>query len=237
MSNSKPTKFSRRSFIGTSLIGITGISMLPVLTSCAEKDKNIKLGFIGLGKQAMFLLGSFIALDGVTVVAGCDVYAIKRERFLKRTKDFYTEAEKEVDVKVYEKYEELLADKNIDAVVIASPDFWHAKMAIDACKAGKDIYLEKPLTYSIREGQELVKTVREYDRVLAVGSQQRSDPAFQHAVKMVREGHLGDIEKVNIYIGEDIHPTPYNEPKEPLPDGLNWDLWIGLRLSIIITLP
>ena len=132
---------------------------------------------------------------------------------------------KKSKVETYEKFEDLLARQDIDAVVIAVPDHSHARIAIAACKAGKDVYLEKPMTFTIREGQELKKVVRETGRILGIGSQQRSDPNFQHAVKLVQNGALGKISLVNAYVG--APPTPYNLPEEPVPADLNWDLWLG----------
>lgn len=226
MGKQKKNGISRRSFIGTSLIGVAGISLLPGCGLNAGK-KNINLGFIGVGQQAMFLAGSFMKIDGVKLVACADVYGRKRERFVSRVNSWYKEKGVATDVIAYEDYKELLARPDIDAVVIATPDHWHAMMAIDACLAGKDIYLEKPLTFTIEEGQKLVKTVRDNRRILAVGSQQRSDPGFSHAVKMVRDGRIGDLEKIQVYVGTDPHPQPNNLPEEAIPDDLNWELWLG----------
>lgn len=219
--------FSRRRFIGTSAAGAAGIVFLPSISSCTNKEKNneITLGFIGLGRQGMFLLDGFINLEGVKVVAGCDVYGIKRTRFENRINEFYADCENPVEVKTYERSSDLLSRKDIDAVVIATPDHWHALIAIEACKAGKDVYLEKPMTFTIKEGEELVKTVRSTNRILGVGSQQRSDPNFQHAVKMAQGGLLGKIKKVNAFVG--APPIPYTLPVEELPGDLNWDLWLG----------
>lgn len=221
------SSWSRRRFIGSAAAGMAGVAMLPgLVTSCKSKpDTDIRLGFIGMGRQSMFLLNGFIQIPGVKVLAGCDVYGIKRKRFEKRVTDFYTKAGKSVKVETYEKYEELLAREDLNAVVIAVPDHNHAMIAIAACKAGKDVYLEKPMTFTIREGQELKNVVRETDRILGVGSQQRSDPGFQHAVKLVQTGALGKILKVNAYVG--APPTPYNLPEEPVPADLNWDRWLG----------
>jgi len=130
-----------------------------------------------------------------------------------------------VAVDVYENYKDLIARDDIDAVVIATPDHWHAFIAIAACNAKKNVYLEKPLTFTIKEGQELVKAVRNNGVILGVGSQQRSDPNFQHAVKMVQEGKIGKIEKINAYVG--APPKPYDLPEEPVPADLNWPLWLG----------
>jgi predicted dehydrogenase len=229
--------WSRRRFLGSAALGMAGMVVIPNLTtSCKGKTKakavagvpagdEINLGFIGMGQQSMFLLSGFLQVPGVKVLAGCDVYGIKRKRFEKRVTDFYKKAGKEIRIETYEKFEDLLARQDIDAVVIAVPDHYHALIAIAACKAGKDVYLEKPMTFTIKEGQELKKAVRENNRVLAVGSQQRSDAGFQHAVKLVQTGALGKISKVNAYVG--APPTPYNLPEEPIPADLNWDLWLG----------
>jgi len=228
MKKSNPRNYSRRRFIGTTAAGMAGITIIPSLSSCAKPaaaGNDITIGFIGLGRQAMFLLNAFINIEGVKVVAGCDVYGRKRTRFENRVNEFYTKAEKDVEVKSYEKYTELIGREDIDAVVVAIPDHWHALVAIEACKAGKDVYLEKPMTFTIKEGQELVKTVRSTNRIVGIGSQQRSDPNFQHAVKLVQGGSLGTIEKVYAYVG--APPIPYNLPEEELPEDLNWDLWLG----------
>lgn len=227
--------WTRRRFLGSAAFGIAGMAVIPALTtSCRGKSKSaedissedeITLGFIGLGQQAMFLLNGFLQVSGVKVLAGCDVYGIKRERFERRVNNFYSDAGKDIKVDLYEKYQDLLAREDIDAVVIAVPDHNHAMIAIAACKAGKDVYLEKPMTFTINEGQELKKAVREYNRVLAVGSQQRSDAGFKHAVNLVQTGALGKITKVNAYVG--APPKPYDLPEEPIPEDLNWDLWLG----------
>lgn len=224
MNKEHAKKVSRRSFVQTSLMGAAGLTILPGFKSFAANE-NINLGFIGMGRQAMFLLNGFINIDGVKVLAGSDVYGVKRQRFEQRVSGHYKSKGTSVDVKTYEKYQDLLAREDIDAVVIATPDHWHALIAIDAIKAGKDVYLEKPLTFTIQEGKALRKAVRKYDRILGVGSQQRSDPNFQHAVKLVQDGKLGEIEKVMVNIGDP--PKPYDLPREILPVDLNWDLWLG----------
>lgn len=227
-------KLSRRKFIKTAAIGTLGVAALPqFLTSCnySKKAKGkmddgiIRLGFIGLGQQAMYLLQGYLGMPGVEVVAGSDVYGIKRERFERRVNRYYSELAQEMQVQTYENYKELLDRDDIDAVVIATPDHWHAFIAIEACKAKKDIYLEKPLTFTIREGQMLVKAVRDNGVILAVGSQQRSDNNFQHAVKLVQDGKIGKIERVYTYVG--APPIPYDLPEEPIPADLNWPLWLG----------
>ena len=220
------TNSSRRNFLKYSAIGVAGMSLFPgIITSCKGEKDMINLGFIGVGQRAMTLLNAFIQIPGVRVTAGCDVYGIKRQRFENFVKKFYNKNNVTSPFKTYEKFEDLLEDKNVDAVVIATPDHQHARIAIAACKAGKDIYLEKPVTFTISEGQQLRKTVRESGRILAIGSQQRSDPNFQNAVHLVQSGKLGKIEKVNAYVG--APPKPYDLPKEEIPEDLNWNLWLG----------
>jgi len=220
--------WTRRQFLGAAVAGAAGVAIIPHLSGCKPKvtdDGSVKLGFIGLGRQAMFLMNGFLQIEGVKVLAGCDVYGIKRQRFENRVKKFYADKGLEATVDTYEKYQDLIARQDIDAVVIAVPDHNHAMLAIAALKAGKDVYLEKPMTFTIKEGQELRKVVRENDRILGVGSQQRSSPEFQHAVKMVQTGAIGKILTVNAYVG--APPTPYDLPEETLPADLNWDLWLG----------
>lgn len=218
--------WSRRQFLGASAIGMAGLAVLPALSGCTPPaDTDLKIGFIGLGRQGMFLLDGFLHIPGVKAVAACDVYGIKRKRFERRVNAFYTKAGKPVKVETYEKYQDILNREDIHAVVIAVPDHSHAYIAIAALKAGKDVYLEKPMTFTIREGQELKKVVRETGRIFGLGSQQRSDPNFQHAVNLVQTGAIGKITNVKAYVG--APPKPYDLPEEKLPVDLNWDLWLG----------
>ena len=206
----------------------------PAPATRKSANGKIGMGFIGLGQQAMYLLSGFMSMEDVRVIAGCDVYDVKRDRFVKRVTKYYQEkGEKKVKVDVYEDYQDLLARPDIDAVVIATPDHQHAVIAIAACKAGKDVYLEKPLTLTIYEGQQLVKAVRKYNRILQVGSQQRTSEEFIHAANLAREGELGAIRKLKVYVGRNnVNPTspapaPCNLPRMAVPAGLNWDKWLG----------
>jgi len=223
---SKKNNISRRSFLGTSLVGVAGLTLIPGCKIAVPSD-TLNIGFIGLGRQAIYLLSSFIRIEGVKVVAGADVYGRKAERFATYVKAYYDELGEKSKVKTYENYKELLDSKDIDAVVIASPDHWHYHIATDAVAAGKDVYLEKPLTFTIAEGQHLVKAVRSNDAILAVGSQQRSDASFKHAVKMASGGKLGTLQKIDVFIGDNPHPTPYDKPEEEIPADLNWEKWLG----------
>ena len=224
------TGLSRRRFLGTTAIGMAGLSIIPSLSSCtsssnANDSQIVRLGFIGMGMQATYLLNSFIQIPRVRVVAGCDVYGRKRTRFEMKVNEFYQNNNVDVEVKTYEKYQDLVAREDIDAIVIATPDHQHAIIAIAALKAGIDVYVEKPMTFTIQESQELRKVVGETGRILGVGSMQRSMSEFEHAIDIINSGVLGKIEKVNAYVG--APPKPYDLPKEEIPEDLNWDLWLG----------
>ncbi|NLS94243.1 MAG: Gfo/Idh/MocA family oxidoreductase [Planctomycetaceae bacterium] len=127
--------------------------------------------------------------------------------------------------KIYEDYRRLLDQKDIDVVTIGAPDHWHTKMVIDACRAGKDVYCEKPLTLTIDEGKLLTKVVKETGRVVQVGSWQRSDHRFRLAVEMVRQGRIGKLQTVEVVLGKNLTGGPF--PVRPVPGNLNWDLWQG----------
>ena len=200
-------------------------AMAPQETKKSDANDLINIGFIGLGQQAMHLLDGFIRLPGVRVVAGCDVYDIKRNRFEKWANYYYAEQGIKHKVDMYIRFEELLAREDIDAVVIATPDHQHARIAIAAAKAGKDIYLEKPLTFTVYEGQRLIEAVRANNRILQTGSMQRSYDEFIHAANVVREGKLGKISTIYAFAGEG--PKPYTLEKQEVPAGLDWDLWLG----------
>lgn len=190
-------------------------------------NDRINLGYIGVGKQSYTLLDSIGKCKETIVVAASDVYGIKLERFIK-------EAEKNNAKKVtacvegYHYYRELLQRNEIDAVVIASPDHWHAQMVVDAAKAGKDIYCEKPLALTIAEGRAMVNAVRKYDRVFQTGNMQRSWRDFRHACELVYNGYVGEIKEINVSVGEPVKQCDL--PTEEVPETLDWNEWIGPSL-------
>lgn len=185
----------------------------------------INLGFIGTGKQAFGLQRQFLQLADVRVMAAADVYRQKLDEFAKRAHAHYTEKSIEQKCQVYEDFEALLGNKDVDAVVIASPDHWHAVQAVMAAKAGKDIYCEKPLSLTVKEGRAMVNAARKYDRVFQTGSMQRSWKEFRQAVELVRNGYIGELQTVKVSVGPP--PKPYDLPEQPVPAGLNWQSWLG----------
>lgn len=126
---------------------------------------------------------------------------------------------------IYEDYRHILDNDKVDVVLIATPDHWHAKMVIDACRAGKDVYVEKPLTLTVDEGKVIRRVVEETKRVVQVGSWQRSDARYRLAVEMVRAGRLGKLRRVTCTTGPNPRGGPF--PTRPVPNSLNWDLWLG----------
>jgi predicted dehydrogenase len=217
---------SRKNFIRSTAVGAVGLSVLPWLTSFkASTNDTIRLGIIGLGRQSVHLTNGFQQIPGVKIIAGVDVYGIKRQRFEANVKKLQQEKQQTPEVTTYSNYQDLLDRKDIDAVVISTPDHWHAMIALAACKAGKDIYLEKPVTFTIVEGIKVCEAVRKNKLILGVGSQQRSDLNFQHAVNMVREGKLGTLKRINAWVGPT--PYPYTLPEETIPSDLDWDKWLG----------
>ena len=180
-----------------------------------------------MGKQMGGLLGSCLNRDDVEVLAVCDVDTTRREHAKKRVDTAYT-AKAGADYKgcaAYNDFREVVARKDIDLVIIATPDHWHAYIAIAAVRAGKDVYCEKPLTYNVHEAVELVKEVRKADRVFQVGSQQRSSKEFRIAAELVRNGVLGRVDAIHVSFGDPA--KPYTLPAETMEPGLDWDRWCG----------
>ena len=188
---------------------------------------QVAVGFIGLGKQAGGLRNRFLQNES-RVIAVCDVDQSKTTAFSEAVNKFYAEKNEQNSYKgcqLYDDYRNLLSNKGIDAVVIATPDHWHSAIAIAAAKAGKDIYCEKPLSLTIREGRDMVNATRKYKRVFQTGNMQRSWKEFRQAVELVRNGYIGQVKTINVNVGGP--PRAFDLTEEPIPAGLNWDAWLG----------
>jgi predicted dehydrogenase len=191
----------------------------------AAASERITLGFIGMGTMNRGHLGHFLGHKDVQVVAVCDVDTTRRDSARKMVDDRYAKNGSAKGCAAYNDFRDLLARKDIDAVVIATPDHWHAIPCIEACKAGKDIYCEKPLTLTIHEAKTLIDVVRKYGRVFQVGSQQRSSQEFRLACELVRSGRIGTVKTVNVSVGD---PSRWCDlPEETMEPGLDWDRWLG----------
>ena len=224
-------QLNRRQFLkSTSIAALTAPLLLQsVRGASARKGPNdrITLGVIGTGTQGSGLLNNFLGMPDTQVVAVCDVDTTRRENRQKVVDEFYR-LKGNTEFKgcaAYKEFPELLARQDIDAVVIAAPDHWHACIAIAACKAGKDVYCEKPLSLTIHEARAMVKAARKYDRVFQTGSMQRSMKEFRQACELVRNGRIGKVKQVIVDVGPPS--VPCDLPEETMEPGLNWDMWLG----------
>lgn len=228
MKKQSEKELSRRDFLKLSALGLTGLTILPSWISngvrVAPSDRVV-LGFVGLGQQGLSDFQSFSSCPGVQVAACCDVDSIKRERFRRRVEAWQKSQEIAPRCDMYEFYEDLLDRKDIDVIEIATPDHWHALVAIHACQTGKDVYCQKPLAYTITEGLAVQRAVRDNNRVFQIGSQQRSSKEFQDAIALVRAGKIGHIDKIYARVGDP--PKPLDLPEMPVPANLNFNQWLG----------
>lgn len=221
---------SRRKFLGK-VATISAFSIVPRFVlggnGYLPPSDKINLGFIGTGKQSGGLMRNFLLTGEAQVIAASDVYQKKLDIFIGQIKKVYGEKELtgEASCSPYSDFRELLDRTDVDAVVIAAPDHWHAVLAVHAAKAGKDIYCEKPLSLTVKEGRAMVDAARKHKRVFQTGSMQRSWPEFRQTAELIRNGYLGDIREIKVSV--DGPPKPYDLPAQPLPTGLDWDAWLG----------
>ncbi len=223
---------NRRKFIGQAAAGAAAVTVIPrhVLggNGFVAANDRINLGYIGVGKQSHGLVRSIGKCKGTVVVAASDVFGAKLDLFVEAAQKVNEQAGLTQKVDKYKYYRELLERKDIDAVVIASPDHWHAQMAVDSARAGKDIYCEKPLALTVAEGRAMVKAARKYDRVFQTGNMQRSWRDFRHAVELVRNGYIGEIKEINVNVGEPVKQCSL--PVMEVPATLDWNEWVGPSL-------
>src|SRR6267142_2841195 len=218
-----PLPLNRRKFLKSTILAGSAPLLLPHRMWAAETSANEKLtlGFIGMGKQNSGLMHGFIRRSDTRVLAVCDVDTTRRENAKKTVETYYSDQMRSGGYKgcaTYNDFQELLARKDIDAVVIAAPDHWHAIIAIAAADAGKDIYCEKPMAHSVHEGRAMVKAVRRNKRVFQVGSMQRSSREFRTACELVRNGALGTVRRVEVAVGGP--GVPCDLPEETMEAGL-----------------
>ncbi len=202
-------KPNRRHFLMAS--GLTALSATRVLGA----NDVLRIGAIGLGGRMQSLLQAADQAGGSQIVAGCDVYEPRRDAIRARTNET---ASTHLD------YHELLDKKEVDAVIIAAPDHWHVRMASDAIAAGKDVYMEKPVTHTIEEGDVLIRAVRGSNRIVQCGMQQRSWVHFQSAVDLIQGGNIGRITQIRTYWYQNYQGPP---PKPTNTQLLDWKRWLG----------
>ena len=224
----------RRNFItkvsATSAITFLAPSILPSGVYGKTKANNkINIGQIGCGRIARSHdMPGVMQYENARLIAVCDVDINRMKDAKKLVEDYYnnkTGSNNVVDVKMYEDYKELLLNKDIDAVVISTPDHWHAQPAIEAALAGKDIYLQKPTSLTVEEGRILSDVIQKKGTILQVGTQQRSMPQFRIAAELVRNGRIGKLHTVKIGLPGD--PSGPEAFKMEVPSNLNYDMWLG----------
>jgi predicted dehydrogenase len=191
--------------------------------SVAASDR-VRFGMIGIGMRGSGVLDACIRLPGVECAAACDLYD-----------DRHTLANEIISgatgktVPTTRRYQDLLANKDIDCLVAAVPDHWHEKIVVDACNAGKDIYCEKPMTHEVEEGFRIIEAARKNNRIVQIGSQRRSSITFAKARELIRQGAIGDVHQVQAILGRN---TPcgawvYAPPSGLSPQNLDWHTWLG----------
>ncbi len=234
---------SRRSFLKAAswAAGAPWIVPSSVLGATAPSNR-INVGCIGIGNQGFGILKRFLKNDDVQVVAVCDVNTashgyksdsqfLGREPGLAEVEKYYASKTDQGTYKgcgAYNDFRELLSRSDVDAVAIVAPDHWHAVMTVRAAEAGKDIYCEKPLSLTIGQGRVMVEAARKHNCILQTGSMERSNPLTRHICQVVREGAIGDVQRVKTTIGypNKDDPGPGWSPM-PVPEGFDYDFWLG----------
>ncbi len=222
---------TRRRFVQGAAVAAAAPMIAPrsVLGQARPAPSNrITVGFIGIGNMGGGHYGGMLRNGEVQIVAVCDVRQQVRDRCKQQAEQAYGQdmaSGKYKGCDTYKDFREMLARPDIDAVLIATPEHWHAIMVIEAAKAGKDIYCEKPLSHTIREAQAMTDAVRRYGRVFQTGSQQRSSREFRQACEYVRSGRIGKVQSVHVAVGGTSNWAYL--PEQPVPEGLDWDMWQG----------
>ncbi|MFN7543356.1 MAG: Gfo/Idh/MocA family protein [Acidobacteriota bacterium] len=185
-------------------------------------NDRVAVGFIGLGAMGSGNLGYSMKVPGMQPAALCDVYQphLERAEAAARRGGY--------EIKGTDDFRKILADKSIDAVCISTPDHWHAYMTVEACKAGKDVYVEKPASVYVDEGMKMVEAARKYKRIVQAGTMQRSGGYFKKAAEIVKAGTLGEVTFVHTWQAGATPQEGWGNPADSTaPPGLNWDMWLG----------
>jgi predicted dehydrogenase len=220
---------TRRHFLKSSLTAVGAVVAGPQIVRAetlgnATKDaanSRIGMGFIGMGLISDGHLRSFADMKGVQPIAVCDV----KDWQLKKAVSVLKEKGHE-GILATSRFEEVLSNPDIDAVCVTTPDHWHAAIAIAAMKAGKDVYVEKPMTLTIEEGKAMVAAEKKYGRIVQVGSQQRSSVHFRIAANLVRNGLIGEVKEIYCQLGN-FPKAPEKEEIVAVPEGFDYDRWLG----------
>jgi len=241
---SKHMTTTRRKFIASSAAAAAGISVsgkllgAPFIAKRRNVNDTIRMGFIGIGNRGSQLLERFRANEDVEVAALCDVYAPYANRDRSKVDKRFLESGRIPDlnegfgseVKRYDDFRKLLEQKDIDAVCIATPDHWHAIQAIQAMEAGKDVYVEKPLTIALNEGRAMVNAQKRTNRVVGVGLNRRGSSIYQYLEREIKNGAIGKVTSARAERISNMYPNGIGklQPEAP-PKDFDWDMWLGPR--------
>lgn len=226
---SKNASISRRRFIQTKLAAAAALSAFPSIIPASARGKDgatapsnrISVGCIGVGPRGQMVMGDFLRHPDAQVVALCDVAKGNLDRARDKVKEKYQSN----DCAAYHDFRDLLARQDIHAVLIGSPDHWHVPMAVAAARAGKDIYLEKPMGLSVAENQFLRRVLQQTRRVFQFGTQQRSSKEFHRAIELVRNGRIGALKHIDVWC-PGSRPGGSTTPAR-VPEGFDYDRWLG----------
>ncbi|OHB59566.1 MAG: oxidoreductase, partial [Planctomycetes bacterium RBG_13_44_8b] len=230
----KSNILTRREFLKNSIAtGIGAAFAAPIIMPSSVFGANppserITVGCIGVGRMGSGDMREALGFGQTQVIAVCDADSKRANNARQTVEKRYASRTSSGTYKgcvAYQDFRELIARDDIDAILISTPDHWHVPMALAAAKAGKDIFMQKPLSLTIEEGRVLSDTVRRYGNVFLIGSQQRSDQRFRQACELVRNGRIGELKTVNVTFGLDPGTTP--QPPMPVPENLDYDLWLG----------
>lgn len=239
----KKTKITRRNFLSSSakVAALSAVSGFPSLVPSSVFGKHapsnrINVAAIGTGRISRgHDMPGVWKFDHAQLMAVCDLDTKRAQDAKTLVNEFYTKKTgKAYDgVSVYTDYRELLKNKDIDAVIISTPDHWHSLIGIHSVEAGKDVYLQKPASLTISDGRALSNAVQRTKRILQIGSQQRSSVQFRYAAELVRNGRIGQLKTV--YVGLPGDPEGEEEPQMPVPENLNYDMWLGSTPEVYYT--
>ena len=217
-----PMHTTRRHFLTGTTAALAAPLVLPAsrLFGADAPSRTIRLGHVGVGGQGSGLLRNFLSMKGCTSVAIADPFRQRREAAAQRVKESQGH-----DPKLYNDFRELLADPSIDAVVIATPDHWHVPIGLAAVRAGKDVYIEKPLGHTLAQNKAMLDACVKHDRIFQYGTQQRSQEILRRGIELVLNGTIGEIERIDIWAPAGAGGGSLEEI--PVPDGLDYDLYLG----------
>lgn len=218
---------NRRNFIEKTALTTAGLGITSVIPAVSFQNKTapsdtLNIALIGCRNMGFGILQHHLSNPVVNCVALCDIDdSVLNEKAAEVKKKFNQTP------KLYKDFRKVLEQKEIDAVIIGTPDHWHCYIMVSALQAGKDVYCEKPMANSIAECNIMVKAANRYNRVVQIGQQQRSGYIFQKATDLVKNGSLGKLRKINIWANFEYGAGQTIVPDQPVPAGVDFDMWLG----------